>query len=338
MNKTKQNKTKQNKTKQNKTTTTISLTNLLSFKLFIALLSLILFSISCSNEGTTGGGDTGDNYNYNYFSVSEDWNNSKDITVISQNSSSSVYSAGTVGFSVYGATDYTISIESVTMGSGGSLTLDVSDFIYSQSTKDLRLSTSGLTKFQNASSGLTEKQKYQYTITFKIATSSESKNVDVNVNLIKAKVITKAEVEAMMKKITTEKAAGSSPTGVVSIYGGGNYANFNFSSFTIGSGVPNFKSTVESSTDIAGKSYSAANSSATIGGLSTSGIQKIADYRTLFGYSSIDWNKQVISGKKCTFYFIFKVPSGCALESSIQHIATTGLTIELTLANGSWTK
>ena len=223
------------------------------------------------------------------------------------------------------------------MGSGGSLTLDVSDFIYSQSTKDLRLSTSGLTKFQNASSGLTEKQKYQYTITFKIATSSESKNVDVNVNLIKAKVITKAEVEAMMKKITTEKAAGSSPTGVVSIYGGGNYANFNFSSFTIGSGVPNFKSTVEPSTDIAGKSYSAANSSATIGGLSTSGIQKIADYRTLFGYSSI-WDKQVISGKKCTFYFIFKVPSGCALESSIQHIATTGLTIELTLANGSWTK
>ena len=297
----------------------------------------MLFSISCSNEGTTGGGDTGDNYNY--FSVSEDWNNSKDITVISQTSSSSVYSAGTVGFSVYGATDYTISIESVTMGSGGSLTLDVSDFIYSQSTKDLRLSTSGLTKFQNASSGLTEKQKYQYTITFKIATSSESKNVDVNVNLIKAKVITKAEVEAMMKKITTDKGLmGSSSAGVVSIYGGGNYANFDFSSFTIGSGTPNFKSTVVSSTDAAGKSYSAANSSATIGGLSTSGIQKIADYRTLFGYSSIDWSKQVISGKKCTFYFIFKVPSGCALESSIQHIATTGLTIELTLANGSWTK
>ena len=108
MNKTKQNKTKQNKTKQNKTTTTISLTNLLSFKLFITLLSLILFSISCSNEGTTGGGDTGDNYNYNYFSVREDWNNSKYITLISQTSSSSVYSAGTVGFSVYDATDYTI--------------------------------------------------------------------------------------------------------------------------------------------------------------------------------------------------------------------------------------
>ena len=298
----------------------------------------MLFSISCSNEGTTGGGgDTGDNYNY--FSVSENWNNSKDITVMSQTSSSSVYSAGKVGFTVYGATDYTISIESVTMGSGGSLTLDVSDFSYNQSTEDLRLSSSGLTKFQNASSGLTEKQKYQYTITFKIATSSESKNVDVNVNLIKAKVITKAEVEAMMKKITTDKGLmGSSPAGVVSIYGDGNYANFDFSSFTIGSGTPNFKATVVSSTDTSGKSYSAANSSATIGGLSTSGIQKITDYRTLFEYSSINWDKQVISGKKCTFYFVFKVPSGCALEDSIKHIATTGLTIELTLVNGSWTK
>lgn len=293
----------------------------------------MLFSVSCSNEGTTGGGDTGDNYNY--FSVREDWNNSKDITVISQTSSSSVYSAGTVGFSVYGATDYTISIESVTMGSGGSLTLDVSDFIYSQSTKDLRLSSSGLTKFQNASSGLTEKQKYQYTITFKIATSSESKNVDVNANLIKAKVITKTEVEAMMKKIKAYGGALAVSEGQVSLNGtGGKEVKFTtFGNFSISSGVPNFKSTASSGDD-AGTTYSALNGSAII----ESGIQKIADYRTLFGYSSIDWSKQVISGKKCTFYFIFKVPSGCALESSIKHIATTGLTIELTLNNASWIK
>ena len=262
-------------------------------------------------------------------------NNSKDITLISQTPSSSVYSAGTVGFSVYGATDYTISIESVTMGSGGSLTLDVSDFIYSQSTKDLRLSTSGLTKFQNASSGLTEKQKYQYTITFKIATSSESKNVDVNVNLIKAKVITKAEVEAMMKKIKAYGGALTVSEGQVSLNGtGGKEVKFTtFGNFSISSGVPNFKSTASSGDD-AGTTYSALNGSAII----ESGIRKITDYKTLFEYSSINWDKQVISSKKCTFYFIFKVPSGCALESSIQHIATTGLTIELTLANGSWTK
>ena len=330
-------KAKQSKAKQSKAKRELrALANNHLKTFLITLLSLtFLFSISCSNEGTTGGGgDTGDNYNY--FSVSENWNNSKDITVMSQTSSSSVYSAGTVGFTVYGATDYTISIESVTMGSGGSLTLDVSDFSYNQSTEDLRLSSSGLTKFQNASSGLTEKQKYQYTITFKIATSSESKNVDVNVNLIKAKVITKAEVEAMMKKIKAYGGAFTVSEGQVSLNGtGGKEVKFTtFGNFSISSGVPNFKSTAESSTDTAGITYSALNGSAII----QSGIQKITDYRTLFEYSSINWDKQVISGKKCTFYFVFKVPSGCALEDSIKHIATTGLTIELTLVNGSWTK
>ena len=45
--------TKQNKTKQNKTIT-ISLTNLFSFKLFIVVFSLILFSVSCDNKNKTG--------------------------------------------------------------------------------------------------------------------------------------------------------------------------------------------------------------------------------------------------------------------------------------------
>ena len=224
------------------------------------------------------------------------------------------------------------------MGSGGSLTLDVSDFIYSQSTKDLRLSTSGLTKFQNASSGLTEKQKYQYTITFKIATSSESKNVDVNVNLIKAKVITKAEVESMMKKIKAKSGVSSVSEGIVSLNGsGGKEVKFEFNNFSISSGIPNFKKTVSASSatgDVAGATYRTDNSAAII----KMGIDEITDYKTLFEYSSINWDKQVISGKKCTFYFIFKVPSGCALESSIKHIATTGLTIELTLNNASWIK
>ena len=53
---TKQNKTKQNKTKQNKTKQNYHylLTNLLSFKLFIVVFSLILFSVSCGNDDKTG--------------------------------------------------------------------------------------------------------------------------------------------------------------------------------------------------------------------------------------------------------------------------------------------
>ncbi len=58
---TKQNKTKQNKTKQNKTKQSYHylLTNLLSFKLFIVVFSLILFSVSCGNDDKTGSGGGG---------------------------------------------------------------------------------------------------------------------------------------------------------------------------------------------------------------------------------------------------------------------------------------
>ena len=101
-------------------------------KILITVLSfLLLFAISCSNEGTTGG-DTG---NYNYFSVSEDWGNSKDITL----ATSTVSTAGTVGFSVYGSTSYGISIESVDSGSNP-LVLVADDSRYTESTKELTLS------------------------------------------------------------------------------------------------------------------------------------------------------------------------------------------------------
>uniref|UniRef100_UPI00266B4D4E hypothetical protein n=1 Tax=Brachyspira aalborgi TaxID=29522 RepID=UPI00266B4D4E len=288
------------------------------------------------NEGTTGGGDTGDNYNYNYFSVSEDWNNSKDITVISQNSSSSVYSAGTVGFSVYGATDYTISIESVTMGSGGSLTLDVSDFIYSQSTKDLRLSSSGLTKFQNASSGLTEKQKYQYTITFKIATSSESKNINVIVNLIKAKLVTKTEIENIMKSVNYKEGGlllGGTPNAGDIIIGDGTATKFSFANATFSSSNPNFKSTGETTS----LSQSASTIKASSKAFSVAyAIANTSLFKEYFGSSvfDIDYDSTLptISGKDCTFTLKFKkLNSGYALSSEVSRLTTSGLTIKLTL-------
>ena len=130
----------------------------------------MLFSVSCSNEGTTGG-DTGGNYNY--FSVSEDWNNSRDITLVN----SSVSTAATIGFSVYGSTSYAVSIESVDSGSNP-LNLVASDFDYTESTKTLTLTYSGKNKFQNASSSLTAKQKYQYTITFKFTDYSSVDTTD----------------------------------------------------------------------------------------------------------------------------------------------------------------
>ena len=189
-----------------------------NFKKFFTYLVVgaLIFGLisSCSNEDTTGGG-SGDEP----LEVIEQANNSYDITVVS--SSSSVYSAGTIGFSVSGASDYNVSIQSVDNGSNP-LILDASDFSYNKSTKELTLISSGITKLNNAT--LTEATAYQYTITFKFVDSSDTskeKTIDVKVNLYKAKVITKTEIEAMINSMKTVRVDDSSYK---------NVAQFSFSS------------------------------------------------------------------------------------------------------------
>ena len=140
--------------------------------------------------------------------ATEDWkNNNRDITVVSQpwlfnDTLTKVSAAGTIGFDVSGSTSYAISIVGVDSGSNP-LKLDASDFSYTESTKKLTLSSSGLTNFQNASASLKEKQKYQYTITFKFTDNASGKEGkrDVNINLFKAKLITDTDIENMMKSI-----------------------------------------------------------------------------------------------------------------------------------------
>ena len=303
-----------------------------SFKTFlITLLSLtLLFSISCSNEGTTGG-DTG---NYNYFSVSESWNNTNDIVLTSIN-----YSAGYVGFNVYGSTSYSVSIESVANNSGSSLALEPSDFSYDESTKKLTLSYSGLTKFQTASSSLTARQKYQYTITFKFTDyiSEDTKNLDVNVNLIKAEVITKTQIENMMKAVKYKEGGlllgGTASDGEI-IVGDGAATKFSFASATFTSSTPNFKSTGTTS------SLSSTASTVKASGRKFSLAYAIGEttlFKTYFGsWYDIDYDSippSISSGNKdCTFTIKFKkLQSGYALSSEVSHLITTGLTIRLTL-------
>ena len=319
-----------NKTKQNKTTTTISLTNLLSFKLFIALLSLTLFSISCSNEGTTGG-DTGGNYNY--FSVSEEWNNSKDITL----ANSSVSTAGTVGFNVYGSTSYSVSIESVDSGSNP-LILDASDFSYTESTKELTLSYSGLNKISSAS--LTTKQKYQYTITFKFTDyiSEDTKTLDVKVNLIKAQMIGKTDIVNMMKNAqyseTSTKTAGK-----IIFSTGASIAEFDFSTgATFSSSTPNFSSTA-SMTALANMTLNASSEAFSV----ANAIAQSTQFKEYFGssvFSDMDYDSTAPSissdKKECTFTIKFKkVKSGYALSSEVSRLTTSGLTIRLILKDST---
>ena len=301
-------------------------------------------SISCSNEGTTGsGGDTGNNDDtenkYNYFTVSEAWNNRNDITLVSQTSSSSVYSAGTIGFTVNGASDYTISIERVANNSANSVPLGANDFSYNQSSKDLRLSSSGLDIFQAAKDRFTETQKYQYTITFKIATSSESKNVDVKVNLIRAKLVTKTEIETIMKTVKYKDMFGSvTPNAGEIIIGTSDTTKFSFASASFYSSAPNFS--VTGTTTITTSSPSVSVSASKVAEDFEYSINNTAEFGKYFSnFLGVESSTTPqISGKDCTFTLKFRtLKSGYALSSEVAHLTTTGLTIKLTLdSKASW--
>mgnify|MGYP007059353947 CR=1 FL=1 len=294
----------------------------------------MLFSISCSNEGTTGG----DGGNYNYFAVWEDFSNTNDIVL-----TSIVYSAGYVGFTVSGSTSYDISIESVANNSGSSLTLEPSDFTYTKSTKKLALSYPGLTKFQKASSSLNARQKYQYTITFKFTDyiSKDTKNLDVNVNLIKAEVITKTQIEKMMKAVKYKEdaifGAGTPKDGEI-IIGDGMATTFSFATATFNGANPNFSSTGETTFLSSNVEITASTKASHL----AYAIRETTEYKTYFGGSIFDYidystPPTISSSKKdCDFTLKFKkLQSGYALSSEVAHLMTSGLTIRLTVKNGS---
>ena len=209
--------------------------------------------------------------------------------------------------------------------------LDASDFRYTESTKELTLSYSGLTKYQAAT--LNARQKYQYTITFKFTdySSEDTKNVDVTVNLIKAQMITKTDIENMMKVVKNKDGIyGGKKDGEIVFFDGGT-TTFDFTSATFSGSTPNFSATgttitTSTVTHIASrKTFSLADA-----------IAGTTQYKTYFSSSvfDIDYNSTppTISGKTCTFTLKFKkVKSGYALSSEISRLTTSGLTIGLTL-------
>ena len=217
--------------------------------------------------------------------------------------------------------------------------LDASDFSYTESTKELTLSYSGLNKISSAS--LTAKQKYQYTITFKFTDyiSEDTKNLDVKVNLIKAQMITKTDIENMMKVIKNKDGIyGGNKDGEIVFFDGGT-TTFDFKSATFSGSTPNFSATgttitTSTVTHIASrKTFSLA-----------SAIANTTQFKEYFGsfFSDIDYNSTpptISSDKKtCTFTIKFKkLQSGYALSSEVSRLATTGLTIGFTLTDkASW--
>ena len=241
-----------------------------------------------------------------------------------------------------GASDYTISIESVIKYNMTSLTLGTSDFSYNQSSKDLTLSSSGLTKFQQLKGSFTETQKYSYRITFKIATSSESTNVYVDVNLIKAKLITKTEIENIMKTVKQKSSTliGETPKdGEIIIAGTSSFndtVKFSFASPSFSPSSPNFSSTGTTTTTSSSVSISKSKAEETLVNAINDNSEFGKYFSNFLGVESS--TTPSVSDKDCTFTLKFKtLKSGHALSSEVAHLTTTGLTIKLTLdSKASW--
>ena len=287
--------------------------------------------------------------------MSQDYNNrTNDITVISEGYSSRISSAGHIGFTASSSTISTTSIESVANNSGSSLALEPSDFEYNQSTKELTLSYSGLNKFQTASASLTARQKYQYTITFKFADySGKETTTAVTINLIKAQIITKADILTMMKNIKCSDnslfhKANAGEIVLSDSTGGGmmglgnltfSFASLNANQFNTSS-IPNF--TLQGTAEQSLTSVKTFKTGSVARNIAQS-IYETTQYQEWFSsyWSGIDYNTvPTINAKNATFTLKFTSgpKSGYALSSEISSVLTSGLTISLVADDKSdWT-
>ena len=322
------------------------------FKTFlITLLSFtLLFSISCSNEGTTGG-DTGGDYWYN-----PDTNNNnitpppvtpgkltasatKNITINIANQK--VHSAGSVYFMVRPyelekAGNFTVSIDSVAKATGNasSLELTPADFgSLTPSSKELTLSADGLAKV-NSASGLADATAYKYDITFKFATTSDTvSNKTVlytsTVSLYKLVSVT----EAMFKKmITSTPKKENIPNRSAIDTVGNDYFSIDFSKVSFWDSktinINNMAGMTDPTKDSTYSPYASGLRTLTFGG--TADDRKFASSYCKNATLNTD-------GSMLTLNYVFTLKSGYVLDNNISFITNEGLNIRVQfLGKGKW--
>ena len=324
-----------------------------SFKTFlITLLSLtLLFSISCSNEGTTGG-DTGDDYWYN-----PDTNDiipppstpgkltasaTKNITINIANKK--VHSAGRVSFLVRPyelekAGDFTVSIDSVAKATGNSSSLELTPADFSSltpSSKELTLSADGLAKV-NSASDLKDATAYDYSVAFKFTTTSDTVSNKTalytsTVSLYKVVSVTKDMLKTMIKTTPTKTVGNRSAAA---------YDNFS-DSFTIDFSKASISSDLKSVTfnNMAGMTDPTKDStySPYASGLRTLTFGKTAEDRKFA--STLCKNATIsVNGSLLTLNYVFTLNRGYVLDNDISFITNEGLNIKvqfLGTKKGKW--
>ena len=316
-----------------------------SKKIFLTILSLVfLFSMSCGSntDPNSGGGD----YSVPFSASVNDLTSQKNITIKSEGTSSENAAAGKIDFFVSGSYSYSVSISKVDKGSSP-VDFTPSDFEYNQNSKELKLSSAGLTKFETSKAQLTEKTKYEYTITFKFTDSDKEVSTDVKVNLIKGELIDKTKIENMMKQIkyyeggsigATTLKDGDFKINADDLIGG---AIFNFTNATFSSTSPNFFIDETTTADAtSSESYRASSKSQFI----VWAITETALFKQYF-VSSVDPIEyrspapQISASDKkvCTFYLRFKnLQDGYVLSDDVKHITNyAALTIKLNFKQSS---
>ena len=316
----------------------------------------MLFSISCSNEGTTGG-NTGDDYWYNPETNNNDItpppvtpgkltaSATKNITINILNQKVYSNSAGNIGFVVspselQNTGNFTVSIESVTNAAGNTnpLTLKPDDFItnLTPTTKELTLSDKGLDKV-NTIKTLEDATAYKYDVTFKFTTTSDTVSNKTalytsTVSLIKVVTVTKDMLEKMIN--STPKLT---VTNRRDFDGFDAYFEINFSALTltkeiiIGPG----------SGGMTGPTRANSTFSPTASGLTN--IQFGTAETSKFIFSSYYKTHTLIWAEyfKCyislNLNYIFTLKEGYILDDSISFITNDGINLLILFSNtGEW--
>ena len=319
----------------------------------------MLFSISCSNEGTTGG-NTGDDYWYN----PETNNNNitpppvtpgkltasatKNITINIANQK--VHSAGSLSFIVRPyelekAGNFTVSIDSVAKATGNSSSLELTPADFSSltpSSKELTLSADGLTKV-NSASGLADATAYKYDITFKFATTSDTvsnKTVSYTstVSLYKLVSVTKD----MLKTMITSTPKKENIPNRNKIDGHNDYFSIDFSKASISSDLKTV-----TFNNMAGMITTPQNKASTFSPYASGLITLLFGTTDTRKFISSGYCKtHTISGSSgdsvdyvLDLNYVFTLKSGYVLDDNISFITNEGLTLKVMFSgNGKWVK
>ena len=307
---------------------------------FLLSLTALIFAVSCGNSANSSTNPDTDYPTGNYFYVAEDsytLGNKHDIIEVDTDASySQVKKEAKYKFSINPSdANCSVKIGNITIKGTGTITdvilsasdLSVPSYIKNGDEVSVSLTSSGINKFKASP----KTQKAVYTVTLEFKNGEASKTVDIDITVIPVKIITKTEIENMVKGIQD----AAHPQGNYGMTGNGDggftVVLFDLTGFTLSSSGYNANGNDKSP-------YNVKNlkpSPITLGNL----IEETETYKNIKGLTIDTLNAQSsVEGKTCTYTYKFKLSSGYALDSSSSFITTTGMKIKLTLndSGSSW--